>query len=461
MARDNFLFGDDASDGAGDDQQGPTLRYEDHGELPNWRDSATGDIPKVIVELSGDMPVWLDPDPPKVIDNPRGAPKGIASEAARREYQPQERSRVLPKKKSRGARRTTDSRGEDGTTQSGEGSLPNADATKSPKGQRMFSAGRSTTSRVRRSPGIGSSKVETAKVGRRSRGVREAQAKEQAARTMTVTRETSGRSKSQSTVTGLALGLLVLGGFYLGAHGALVLVFLAVVIAAIEYYAAVQKAGMAPAKVVGLVAVIFCIAGAYGRGFTGLSYALTIGTIATLLWYLSGSARGTAFEGLSATLVGIVWIGFLGSFAALIIQPSSFHGHGVRLLLATIITCAASDTFAYFGGAAFGRHKLAPNISPSKTLEGLIIGAVSAIAVGVLIAGHIHPLTLRTGLELGIVAAIVTPLGDLCESMIKRNLAVKDTSHLLPGHGGLLDRIDGILFMLPMSYFLFRLLNLG
>jgi phosphatidate cytidylyltransferase len=112
-------------------------------------------------------------------------------------------------------------------------------------------------------------------------------------------------------------------------------------------------------------------------------------------------------------------------------------------------------------GRWFGRHLLAPSVSPSKTWEGLLGGSVLAIVGSAFIVGRIHPWTTEKAALLGVVVAVVAPLGDLCESLVKRELKLKDMGSLVPGHGGMLDRFDAVLFVLPATYFLVRLVHLG
>ena len=112
-------------------------------------------------------------------------------------------------------------------------------------------------------------------------------------------------------------------------------------------------------------------------------------------------------------------------------------------------------------GSAFGRHPLAPSVSPNKTWEGLLGGAVAAVLVAVIVVHFIHPWTISKALVLGIVVAVVAPIGDISQSMIKRHLGVKDMGRLMPGHGGILDRVDGLLFVLPATYFVVKAFHLG
>jgi phosphatidate cytidylyltransferase len=129
--------------------------------------------------------------------------------------------------------------------------------------------------------------------------------------------------------------------------------------------------------------------------------------------------------------------------------------------LAAVIVTVAADVASLLVGSAFGRHPLAPSISPNKTWEGFLGGAVAAVLVAVIVVHFIHPWTISKALVLGIVVAVVAPIGDLSQSMIKRHLGVKDMGRLMPGHGGILDRVDGLLFVLPATYFVVKAFHLG
>jgi phosphatidate cytidylyltransferase len=133
----------------------------------------------------------------------------------------------------------------------------------------------------------------------------------------------------------------------------------------------------------------------------------------------------------------------------------------VAFLLAAVIVTVAADVASLLVGSAFGRHPLAPSISPNKTWEGLLGGAVAAVLVAVIVVHFIHPWTISKALVLGVVVAVVAPIGDISQSMIKRHLGVKDMGRLMPGHGGILDRVDGLLFVLPATYFVVKAFHLG
>jgi phosphatidate cytidylyltransferase len=159
-------------------------------------------------------------------------------------------------------------------------------------------------------------------------------------------------------------------------------------------------------------------------------------------------------------MFGVLYIGMMGSFVGLMLKDVN----GVGMMLAAVIATVGYDVGGLVIGRIAGRTPLAA-VSPNKTMEGLIGGMAVSFAVTVLITGQITPFgdspgDLGSAFVLGVVAALVAPLGDLCESMIKRDLGIKDMGSILPGHGGLLDRFDALLFVLPATYYTARLLNL-
>jgi phosphatidate cytidylyltransferase len=137
------------------------------------------------------------------------------------------------------------------------------------------------------------------------------------------------------------------------------------------------------------------------------------------------------------------------------------HEHGMGLFLGAIIATVAYDVGGFAIGSRAGRTPLAPEISPNKTWEGLIGGMVAAFLASLVIVTQIAPWTLSKAFALGLVAAVAAPLGDLSESMIKRDLGVKDMGSILPAHGGVLDRIDAMLFVIPATYYLAKLLKIA
>jgi CDP-diglyceride synthetase len=262
--------------------------------------------------------------------------------------------------------------------------------------------------------------------------------------------------------TGVAVAIVALLAFKLGTVPSLVLTVIVVTFAAGECFGVLRRAGYHPATLLGLVGTISLMVGAYTKGVAALPLILVLITVFTLIWYLFGIERGSPVAGTAATLLTVGWVSLLGSYAGLLLSPSSFpNRHGIAFLLGAIIATVANDVGALVIGGWLGSRPLAPNISPNKTWEGLFGGAVFSILASTVIVGAIHPWSPSNAALLGVVVAVVAPIGDLCESLLKRDLRLKDMGTLLPGHGGVLDRVDALLFVLPATYYLVRALNIA
>lgn len=162
--------------------------------------------------------------------------------------------------------------------------------------------------------------------------------------------------------------------------------------------------------------------------------------------------------GIGVTLVGVIYVAFLGGFlVAMRVGFESGFGLSTKLLGYFFIVIFMSDTGAYYAGRAFGKHKLAPAISPGKTVEGLIGGLLAAAAgAAIATATFFSELPFQVSIPLALVLAAVGVLGDLCESAMKRGAGAKDAATILPGHGGFLDRLDSLLFGAPILYYFAR-----
>ncbi len=197
------------------------------------------------------------------------------------------------------------------------------------------------------------------------------------------------------------------------------------------------------------------------------TYALLRGGVVLLFAMLVVRALRTGRAlGALRTVYGVVGFfyvgGSLGMFVALRAVPGTIHvpgiGQGDRgawLMLFVAMCVWATDTFAYFVGKQFGRRKLAPQLSPGKTVEGAIGGLLGAILTGGLFGTWIR-LPLEHGLAVGALAGFMGQVGDLFESALKRELGIKDFGHVLPGHGGALDRFDSLMFVAPLAYLYFH-----
>lgn len=266
------------------------------------------------------------------------------------------------------------------------------------------------------------------------------------------------RHIGKAAAVGIAMAVVALLAFKAGPVPALLLVEVIITAAGFEYFAAVRRGGFRPATLLGLVAVAAFPLAAYWKGEAAFPMILFLVFVFGIVWYLrglSGSGRPTA--NLGVTLTGVIWIGAFGAFAALILD---IPVQGVSILLLAIVATVGHDVGAFFVGRAMGRTPLS-GTSPNKTIEGLVGGMLAtllAVFFFAVIIG-VGPFNVSQALLFGVVAAIVAPLGDLAESLFKRDLGIKDMGSLIPQHGGLLDRFDGVLFVIPAAYYVTRILG--
>jgi phosphatidate cytidylyltransferase len=255
------------------------------------------------------------------------------------------------------------------------------------------------------------------------------------------------RAGSAVIIFGVFLGSLLLGGWWFTAF-----VVLLMVLSVGELYATTRTVGLRPLALFGLLGVIFMGVGAHTRGPLAIGAWAAVAAGATVLFF-SLSPRRNALSNVSITVLGLAWVGML-SFAILIAQSA----HPIAHIMFLVIVIAANDIGGYFVGRGFGRNKLAPEVSPNKTWEGFVGGLVFGAAVAAVL-GVLPPwdeIGVAMALATAALIGILAPIGDLAESMVKRVLMVKDMGSVLPGHGGMLDRIDGFLFAVPAVYILFR-----
>ncbi|HSM45931.1 MAG TPA: phosphatidate cytidylyltransferase [Acidimicrobiia bacterium] len=255
------------------------------------------------------------------------------------------------------------------------------------------------------------------------------------------------RVGSAVVIFGLFVGSLLLGGWWFT-----IFVILLMVVATGEFYATLRTRGYRPLALFGLLGVVLMGVGAHNAGPMAIAgwFAALFG--ATILFF-SLAPRRYALANTSVTVFGMAWVGLL-AFAILIAEGP----HPVAHIFFLVIVIATNDIGAYFVGRSLGRRPLASVISPAKTVEGLIGGLLIGGVVAAVLA--VFPPWEEIGIERALIAAVIigvlVPIGDLAESMVKRSLGVKDMGSVLPGHGGMLDRIDGFLFAVPAVYILFR-----
>ena len=260
-------------------------------------------------------------------------------------------------------------------------------------------------------------------------------------------------------LTGVAIAVVALIMLKLGTGATTILVAVIVGAASFELYEAFRRAGYHPATVIGLLGSVSIVGIAYSEGLDAFPLVAVLVVAFTMLWYMLEVVKARPIVNIAITLFGFAYIGIFGAFAGLLLSAPD----GTGLIIGLALCAIGYDVFGYFIGSQFGRSRMSPRLSPNKTWEGLFGGMVAAVVLGGIVGTTLAPWDgkISHGLALGLVVAILAPIGDLCESMIKRDLGIKDLGTLLPGHGGVLDRFDAMLFCLPAVYYLAIQLKIG
>jgi phosphatidate cytidylyltransferase len=273
------------------------------------------------------------------------------------------------------------------------------------------------------------------------------------------------RDVPAAVLTGVVLAGIALASLLIGKGAFVIVAGIVVLIAQGELFGVSAKHHQQPATFVGLVTGGLMIAGAYYHGEPGALAMFALGIVATFLWFMAGPAahRKGVVGHIGATVLNIAYVPLLASY--MIITLAIGGSDGKALVVAVIGLTFIFDTCAFLVGSVWGgsffQRPLAPSVSPKKSLEGLIGATLITIIVAMaLVPSFVGPFEDKRieALLLAVVVAVAATLGDLAESLIKRDLGIKDMGSILPGHGGVLDRIDSLLFVAPAAFLLFRII---
>jgi len=258
------------------------------------------------------------------------------------------------------------------------------------------------------------------------------------------------RVLSAAVLIPLVAGLTYAGGWLLA--GAL---FLVTVRAAYELHHLMEGAGYRPSLPATAVVIAALLVAARFPDLDLVGVVLAASVMGTLVWQLLRSPQGHPTQSWALTLGAALWLGWLVSHFVLLrdLSPAFGLGTGTRWLALMFLVTWINDSAAYFVGKAIGRHPCAPYLSPKKTWEGTIGGWIGGVVATMLLGYWLVDLPWLHGLALGALVATIAPFGDLAKSMVKRQMGVKDFSALIPGHGGMFDRIDSLLFVAPVIYY--------
>ncbi len=266
----------------------------------------------------------------------------------------------------------------------------------------------------------------------------------------TPTLSRAGRNLPVAIAVGLGLGALITAPLFSPYRWLFVVVLVgAMVVGTREVVHALRTLGVAPPLVPLIVGGATMIVLAYREGAEELFVALAFTVLACLVWRLTEPAVGYLRDVSSATFTA-AYVPFLLGFVALLTVPPD----GPRRVTAYIATVVCSDVGGYAAGVLFGRHPMAPSVSPKKSWEGFGGSLVACAAAGAIFFGTLFHTSALLGAIYGLAIVVTATLGDLGESMIKRDIGIKDMGTLLPGHGGLMDRLDSLLPTAPIAWLL-------
>src|SRR5580765_5767928 len=253
-------------------------------------------------------------------------------------------------------------------------------------------------------------------------------------------RSRAGRDLPKAIASGVVLAAAVILSLVFWKPAFMLIVAAAVVVAIWELHRGFQAKDIdlpqEPLMIGGVVMVLV----AYLYGAPALVTATAVTGLVTMLWLLRRGVHGFVRDS-SASIFTIFYVPFLGSFVALLLAADL----GVEAIVTFIAVTTASDIGGYIAGVLFGKHPMAPVISPKKSWAGFAGSTVFCVAVGVAMVVWVLDADWWIGVCLGLIAVVMATLGDLCESVIKRDLGIKDMSQVIPGHGGLMDRLDSLL----------------
>jgi phosphatidate cytidylyltransferase len=264
----------------------------------------------------------------------------------------------------------------------------------------------------------------------------------------------AGRNLPAAVAVGLALGGLILATLLTNRDLFAAVIAAAIAVGTVELCKAIDRTGAHAAKTPLVLGGIVTIGVAYQRGTAALLFGLVVTCLACLAWRLPEGVPGFVRDWTASVFVA-TYVPFLAGFAAMLTAADD----GVARIVAFIATVVCSDVGGYTAGVLKGRHPLAPTVSPKKTWEGFAGSVLACMLCGVLLVSSIMEIAWWQGALFGIALAVAATIGDLGESLVKRDIGIKDMGSLLPGHGGLMDRLDSLLIAAPISWLLLTAWN--
>ena len=259
----------------------------------------------------------------------------------------------------------------------------------------------------------------------------------------------AGRNLPAAIAVGLSLGALIVGTLFTNRDLFAVVIAVAIVIGVLELCRALEQTAARPAKTPLVLGSVVTIGAAYQRGTPALLFGLVATCLACLAWRLAEGVPGYLRDWTSSVFVA-VYVPFLAGFAAMLTAPDD----GAARIVAFIATTVCSDVGGYVAGVLRGKHPMAPTVSPKKTWEGFAGSVFACVVAGVVLVSTVMEIAWWQGALFGLAIVVAATVGDLGESLVKRDIGIKDMGSLLPGHGGIMDRLDSLLIAAPVSWLL-------
>ncbi len=431
-----------------DDDSSPAISFDtaDTDQLPHWTEPPTGKVPRFLKTSEEPKPrdndrtdVWSEYNSPA--PTPSTAPRRpvvdlTGGSHSRRSDAPPPVSRPRPDKRVVIGTDPTDERRRPVAPREPSGSMPRRSSPKQVSRGRRPGEQRPVVRRDPRAP------ERTSKRGSKGESVG------------------GGRDLPTATAVGTLLAAVFIAALMWRPAAVIAIVVLAVGLAAFEFFSRATERGYRPPMAIGIAGCVAAPLSAYWIGDAALPLVFVFAFVASAFTFVgSDSIESGPVPNMAITTLGLTWIGLLGSYAALILRFSTFgeaFAHaGTDTLFIVVAGVIGNDIAAFFVGRTAGRTPLRDWISPQKSFEGAVGGAIGTLGAVILVGMQSDTWnSVSEWIALAVVIMVMAPIGDLVESMFKRNLDIKDFGTVLSGHGGVLDRFDSLIFTLPAAYYL-------
>lgn len=426
-----------------DDDSSPAITFDsaDTDQLPHWTEPPTGKIPR-FMKTGGESDsrdnertdVWSEynsPTPTPLVGARRPVVDLTGGTRSRQSEAPPPVSRPRGDKRVVIGTDPTDERRRPTAPRESSGSVPRRNSPTQVSRGRQRSDSRPVVRRESQTPGRGP-----------KRG------------------SAGGRDIPTATAVGALLGAVFIAALMWRPAAVMFIVAVVVGLAAFEFFSRATERGYRPPMAIGVAGCVAAPLSAYWIGDAALPLVFVFAFVASAITFVSSdSIESGPVPNMAITTLGLTWIGLLGSYAALILRFSNFGGTfanvGTDTLFIVVAGVIGNDIAAFFVGRTAGRTPLRDWISPQKSFEGAVGGAIGTLGAVILVGLQSDTWnSVSEWIALAVVIMIMAPLGDLVESMFKRNLDIKDFGTVLSGHGGVLDRFDSLIFTLPAAYYL-------